>query len=112
MDLIDRFLRPLRGGPRTRPYPDVRPVLPASSRGFPEVEASRCDADGACVAACPTGAIAVVPSSITIDVGRCIVCAACADACPNDAITLGDRFEMASRTRDALRVTTAVGARR
>ncbi len=112
MDLVDRILRPLRGGPRTRRYPDVGPVLAAAMRGFPEVDPTRCDADAACARACPTGAIVVLPGEVTIDAGRCIFCGACATACPKEAIVLGDRFELASRTRDGLRISTQIGGDR
>lgn len=110
-DLVDRLLRPIRGGPRTHRYPLVRPVLAPAMRGFPEVDPGRCDADRACVTACPTDAIEVRPGTLTIDAGRCVFCAACAIACPNDAIILGDRFELAGRTRDGLRVATRIGGR-
>ncbi|MGK2851783.1 MAG: 4Fe-4S dicluster domain-containing protein [Candidatus Limnocylindrales bacterium] len=107
-DLIERFLRPIRGGPRTRHYPDVAPVLAAAMRGFPDVDPDRCDAAGECIAACPTTAITLAPPVITIDAGRCVFCGACEAACPEDAITLGRRFELSARTRDGLRISTTI----
>lgn len=107
-DLVERFLRPIRGGPRTRRYPDVTPVLAAAMRGFPEVDPDRCDADGACISACPTTAISLAPPDITIDAGRCVFCGACEAACPEGAITLGRRFELAARTREGLRISTTI----
>lgn len=109
MDLVDRFIRPLRRGPRTRRYPYEQPVLAPAMRGLPEVDPVRCDADGACVAACPTGAIVLAPGTFTIDAGRCVFCAACQMACPQDAITLGQRFELATRTRVGLHIQTRIG---
>jgi formate hydrogenlyase subunit 6/NADH:ubiquinone oxidoreductase subunit I len=112
MDLVDRFLRPLRGGPLTRRYPDEQPVLPSTTRGLPEVDPSRCDANAACVTACPTGAISVGPGGWTVDTGRCVFCGICATACPQDAIRLGARFDLAATSLDATRVTTRIGDQR
>jgi formate hydrogenlyase subunit 6/NADH:ubiquinone oxidoreductase subunit I len=109
MDLFDRFLRPLRGRPLTRRYPDEPAVLPSTVRGLPEVDPTRCDATRACVTACPTGAITVVPGSWSVDAGRCVFCAICATACPQDAIRLGSRFELAAGSRDATHVVTRIG---
>jgi formate hydrogenlyase subunit 6/NADH:ubiquinone oxidoreductase subunit I len=64
------------------------------------------------VAVCPTGAIELDPSSWAVDAGRCVLCGACATACPRDAIRLGQRFELAARTREGLRIVTRLdGAR-
>ena len=112
MDLVGRILRPLRGGPRTRRYPDVRPALAPAMRGFPEIDATCCDAGAACARACPTRAIVVLPGAVTIDAGRCIFCGVCAAACPQGAIVMGNRFELAGRTRDGLRVSTKIGGDR
>ena len=112
MDLLERFLRPLRGRPLTRRYPDEAVTLPPAARGLPEVDPGRCDASAACVAVCPTGAIALGPASWTVDAGRCVFCGDCAIACPQDAIRLGARFELAGRSREALRVTTSMGGHR
>jgi len=111
-DLFDRVLRPLRRRPLTGRYPDEPAVLPATVHGLPEVDPSRCDATGDCVTACPTRAITLMPGSWTVDAGRCVFCAACALACPQDAIRLGSRFELAGRSREALRVSTPVGGPR
>jgi formate hydrogenlyase subunit 6/NADH:ubiquinone oxidoreductase subunit I len=111
MDLLDRFLRPLRARPLTRPYPDEPAILSPALRGLPEVDASRCDSSAACVAVCPTGAIELGPSSWTVDAGRCVLCGACDAACPRDAIRLGQRFELAARSRDALRIVAQIRSR-
>jgi hydrogenase-4 component H len=108
MDLLDRFLRPLRARPLTRRYPDESAVLAPALRGLPEVEASRCDSSAACVAVCPTGAIELEAATWVVDAGRCVFCGACEAACPRDAIRLGPRFELAARSRGALRIVTPI----
>jgi hydrogenase-4 component H len=106
-DVFDRILRPLRRGRVTSRYPDAPPDLPAAARGLPELDGSRCDGTGACVAACPTGAIRLDPATWSIDTGACIFCAACAAACPVDAIRLESRIELAVETRERLVVGRA-----
>jgi formate hydrogenlyase subunit 6/NADH:ubiquinone oxidoreductase subunit I len=112
MDILERFLRPLRARPLTRRYPDEPAILAPAMRGLPVLDASRCDSSAACVAACPTGAITLDTTSWTVDAGRCVLCAACEAACPRDAIRLGQRFELATRTREGLRIVTPIGPAR
>jgi formate hydrogenlyase subunit 6/NADH:ubiquinone oxidoreductase subunit I len=100
--VLDRFLRPLRRGPQTRGYPARALELTAAARGLPELDATRCDANAACVAACPTDAIVVAEGTWRLDAGRCVFCAACVDACPTGALEMGRRVELADRTREAL----------
>lgn len=111
MDILERILRPLRLGPATRRYPDVRPILAPATRGLPELDAERCDSSATCVSACPTGAIALDADVWTVDAGRCVFCAACELACPRTAIRLGSRFELAARTREGLMLSTPLRKR-
>jgi formate hydrogenlyase subunit 6/NADH:ubiquinone oxidoreductase subunit I len=105
MDVLDRILRPLRRGSVTSRYPAGLPELPPTARGLPELDASLCDGNAACVAACPTGAIHVEPGTWSIDAGACVFCAACARVCPTAAIRLGSRVELATDQRDQLVIT-------
>jgi hydrogenase-4 component H len=111
-DLRERLLRPLVRGPVTARHPAVAPVLPPAARGLPVVDPARCDATGACVTACPTGAISLVAGAWRLDLGRCVFCAACADACPRDAIALTGRVELAAAERAAVVTVTPVGGER
>jgi len=109
MDLLDRFLRPLRARPLTRRYPEESAILAPALRGLPELDASRCDSSAACVAVCPTGAIELTATTWAVDAGRCVFCGVCEVACPRNAIRLGQRFELAARSRSALRMITPIG---
>ena len=111
IDILERFLRPLRSRPLTGRYPAEPAVLAPAMRGMPELDATRCDSSAACVAACPTEAIVLGPATWAVDAGRCVLCGACEAACPRDAIRLGHRFELAARTRKALDLITPIGGR-
>jgi NAD-dependent dihydropyrimidine dehydrogenase PreA subunit len=52
------------------------------------VEVERCTGCGACVEACPTGALYLVEGKATLDGTLCYECEACLAACPTGAITL------------------------
>jgi formate hydrogenlyase subunit 6/NADH:ubiquinone oxidoreductase subunit I len=108
MDILERFLRPLRTRPATRRYPLDRSALAPALRGLPMLQGDRCDSSAACVSACPTGAITLGPRSWTVDAGRCVFCGACASACPREAIRLSPQFELAARSRDGLRISTPI----
>jgi formate hydrogenlyase subunit 6/NADH:ubiquinone oxidoreductase subunit I len=102
LDVIDRFLRPLRRGPATSGYPAVTATLPPAARRLPVVDATRCEGSAACVTACPTAAIAVAPGTWSVDAGACVLCGACARACPAEAIAMTGPIELAADRREAL----------
>ncbi len=54
----------------------------------PFVDPSRCTACGACVAHCPSGAIAVVDEKALIDPKTCIGCADCIVICPEGTVRI------------------------
>jgi len=51
------------------------------------VNAEQCNGCGACVEACPSGAIHMSAGLAIIDQAACAQCQACVDACPQGAIT-------------------------
>jgi Ni,Fe-hydrogenase III small subunit/formate hydrogenlyase subunit 6/NADH:ubiquinone oxidoreductase subunit I len=109
----------LRQGTRTIAFPDAPPSLPDRFRGAPALDASRC-AEGceACVAACPTGALATEGGALRLDLGRCLFCTDCVEACPEGALSFGVDHRLAARRREdlvtdggALRLAEALDAR-
>ena len=111
LDVVRRLLRPLREPVVTSRYPAEPLFIPAGSHGLPVVDPARCSRDGACVTACPTGAIELVERGWALDAGRCVFCSACVIACPNEAIWMGDRIELAARDRARLVEITRLESR-
>lgn len=94
----------LRQGHRTLEYPGgAPPALPSRFRGLPTIDASKCP-DGCrdCAEACPTGAIAVGESGVSLDLGSCLFCPECERACPERSIAFTRDHRLATRTREAL----------
>ena len=109
--------------PITQQYPEYkRPVYPRF-RGRHrlwrhENGLEKCVGCSLCAAACPADCIRVVAAENTaeerysageryariyeINMSRCIFCGYCEIACPFDAITLGNDYELAEMSRDAL----------
>lgn len=69
--------------PGNVPYKEAAGRMPFT----PMVEPSACTECGACLPACPTGAIAL-ESGIQIDQNLCIFCCACLKSCPEDALMI------------------------
>jgi Ni,Fe-hydrogenase III small subunit/NAD-dependent dihydropyrimidine dehydrogenase PreA subunit len=94
----------MRQGHRTLPSRGPLPVLPERFRGLPILEPERCGGSGcaACVAACPTGALANGPGGLRLDLGRCLFCAECETACPHGAVRFTNDPRMAARRREDL----------
>ena len=63
------------------------PML-ASSGYVCRVDAGECVGCGACVAACPFGALEVVDGLARIDEAACMGCGVCAGRCPQEALAL------------------------
>lgn len=55
-----------------------------------KIDSERCTACGACVDACPFGALKVDAVAV-VDMDRCTLCGACVEACPVDAIARPQR---------------------
>jgi Ni,Fe-hydrogenase III small subunit/formate hydrogenlyase subunit 6/NADH:ubiquinone oxidoreductase subunit I len=102
LDVLDRYLRPLRRGRATSGYPTAAPDLAPAARGLPVLDPAACDLTGACVTACPTGAIAAVPGAWRLDAGKCVMCDACVAACPTGALHHASGIELAARRRREL----------
>jgi Ni,Fe-hydrogenase III small subunit/formate hydrogenlyase subunit 6/NADH:ubiquinone oxidoreductase subunit I len=109
--MLRALLARARQGHRTAAFPDQEPILPERFRGRPELDPTRCpEGCQACAEACPTGAIAVAPGTMTLDMGRCLFCVDCVRACPEGAVAFTRDYRLAARERDALVVTAGAPA--
>jgi Ni,Fe-hydrogenase III small subunit len=99
--MIQHIFARLHQGRRTVNYPKVVPELPDRYPGRPEVDPRACDGCGACVDACPTGAISLL-GGLCLDLGRCLFCAECAAACSRGAIRFTGDFRLAASQREDL----------
>ena len=101
--MLNVLLARLRQGHRTSGYPTDPPTLPDRFRGRPALDPSRCpDGCRACVAACPTDAIAAGDGGLSLDLGRCLFCTDCASACPEGAIQYTSGYRLSARRREDL----------
>ncbi|MBK7402355.1 MAG: 4Fe-4S binding protein [Myxococcales bacterium] len=82
--------------------PDPRSGRPEGLRGLPVLTAGECASCRACMAACPTSAIAVDP--LQIDLARCVFCNECVVVCPDDRVRFTPEPSMASTRASGLLV--------
>jgi len=102
--MLKIILARLQQGHQTMKYPgEPPPKLPDRFRGHPVLDADKCrNGCHACVACCPTGAMALHDNQPVIDMGKCLFCADCAHACPEQAITFSAGYQLAARRREDL----------
>jgi Ni,Fe-hydrogenase III small subunit/NAD-dependent dihydropyrimidine dehydrogenase PreA subunit len=79
---------------------DVRTAVPQGLRGLPVLGRAPCGECKACVAACPTQAIATEP--LQLDLGRCVFCGACEDVCPQGSIHFSAEPKLGAARREDL----------
>ena len=105
--MLREFVERIKQGYRTMAYPKGEAVLPDRLRGKPIVDGSACAPDcRACIAACPTGAIAERDGGLTLDMGRCLFCADCSAACPERTLRFTREHRLAAWAREDLVLRT------
>lgn len=91
---------------RTISFPKGEPRLPDRYRGLPILNGAVCEAGcGACLEACPTGALAKTDGRLSLDLGRCLFCSRCERVCPAGAVRFGRDYRQAARSRSDLVVS-------
>ena len=113
--MLNIFRQRLASGRATNGYPTVVEEPPSTWRGMPRLRGESCQGEAACTDVCPTDAITVAsaPSGDwiwTLDRAACLGCGLCIEACPHQALEAETIFELATRSRAALRVSTRVKA--
>ncbi len=100
----------IQHGTVTVDYPK-KPIKNSFITGAPEFDNSKCTKCKKCMNSCPTGAIIFTDNvgqkekSPAVNVDECIFCRFCEEACTNGAVSLSNKFELAQKSRDALRVS-------
>ncbi len=95
------FKKSLKTGVVTSQYPAVPEQAPLGFRGKPILDQQKCNACGACVQSCPSGALTLpqqtsaLPPKLKLD--QCVFCAACEACCSQGAIVLSQEFELAHK---------------
>lgn len=109
--------RALRTGQVTYSEAILQGPAPAATKGRPALDPSRCDANGACQAACPTTAIRLGVEEpdgrrlFILDYGACVFCSRCAAACPTGALAMTPDCNLAAPERADLVLRTSVPVR-
>jgi Ni,Fe-hydrogenase III small subunit/formate hydrogenlyase subunit 6/NADH:ubiquinone oxidoreductase subunit I len=98
----------IQHGTVTVDYPK-KPIKSSFITGIPEFDYDKCKRCKSCVSSCPTGAIVFVDNdeqkekSPAVNIDECIFCRFCEEACPNGAVSVSNKFELAQKSRNALR---------
>jgi formate hydrogenlyase subunit 6/NADH:ubiquinone oxidoreductase subunit I len=113
MQFLELVLKPLVRRRSTVGYPKKAADSVRTSR-VPRFQPERCQDDRACLAVCPTGAIAIEPADgarrWALDYGKCIFCAECIVACPSLAIVGSGDFELDASSRAGVVAEFRIGA--
>ena len=100
MNFFTLFLRNLRHGPYTDPFPfGPAPPPPKRLRGRVAFDAHECEGCLLCEKVCPSGAIRFsrAPEGLNFDCwhGTCVFCGACEFYCPTKAVHLTNEWALA-----------------
>jgi Ni,Fe-hydrogenase III small subunit/formate hydrogenlyase subunit 6/NADH:ubiquinone oxidoreductase subunit I len=99
-----------RTGIATVPYPQEPARVSEHFRGRPVFDFANWHDARPAAEICPTGAITVDDEGgqkqVAVDYGRCIFCGQCAEVSINGAVTITQEFEMATRDRGDLILTS------
>lgn len=100
--MLRAILKSLRTGVVTTRYPAEPATAPERFRGAPELEEGLPFDALPPPSVCPSGAITAGAEDYALDLGQCVFCGRCGQTAAEGPVTIGRRFELASRRRESL----------
>jgi NADH-quinone oxidoreductase subunit I len=95
----------------TMRYPEEKPEIPETHRGFHRLEEGGCIACLQCQKVCPVDAISIefvgrgkdaMLTRFDIDYSRCLYCSLCDDSCASKSLRMGPEFDKAGFSREEM----------
>ena len=90
-------------------YPEVRPDIPAGSRGIHGFDEDKCISCDLCAVACPVDCIYITSvgrgtdammTQFDIDYTKCLFCDLCTPPCPTECIWMTQEYDLSSYTKN------------
>jgi len=107
--LIPELFKMMRRKPSTMSYPATKADVADRFRGSLKFHADRCVGCKLCMRNCPADAIEIIKVEdkvfkAVVKMDKCIFCGQCVDSCNKSALENTQAFELASKSRESLKV--------
>ncbi len=98
---------------RTMSFPVADDNLPDRFKGKPIFDSNTCSACSTkgCISVCPTNALQLKDTKLSIDIGRCIFCTECVDVCEKKSIYFTKNYAVAASCKQDLIIVEKAAAR-
>lgn len=100
--MFNLIRKSIKTGNRTSKYPYERENVPESFMGRLVLDPKICNSCGCCATLCPTKAIKIEGSQLSVKYDKCLFCGLCREYCPQGALSHSTVFELAVREKGKL----------